>query len=243
MMVTIIAREGGAGHYPENFPIVKGAVRAPSTNERVCAPLLTIVLQASITVPKIMMMRGIMNWDAIGAIGEILGAIAVVLTLGYLAMQVRQTNKIAQAESYGKIIDAHVGHHRVLSSRPGMIDIWGRGLTDLGQLNADEYGMFHSFIGPIVLEFQKYLYLYRSGLVPQATFDMFENDIVASLLSPGGRTWPAARSSSARSPAGRPRSSWYAAPAPPPPGRAHSTAPAAASRQCTTGRRSEKSRT
>ncbi len=130
-----------------------------------------------------------MNWEAIGAIGEILGAIAVVLTLGYLAMQIRQTNKIAQAESYGKIIDAHVGHHRVLSSRPGMIDIWGRGLTDLGQLNADEYGMFHSFIGPIVLEFQKYLYLYRNGLVPQATFDMFENDIVASLLSPGGRTW------------------------------------------------------
>jgi len=31
-----------------------------------------------------------MNWDAIGAIGEILGALAVVLTLGYLAIQVKQ---------------------------------------------------------------------------------------------------------------------------------------------------------
>lgn len=30
-----------------------------------------------------------MNWDAIGALGELLGAAAVVLTLGYLAMQVR----------------------------------------------------------------------------------------------------------------------------------------------------------
>ena len=30
-----------------------------------------------------------MNWEAIGAVGEILGAIAVVLTLGYLAVQVR----------------------------------------------------------------------------------------------------------------------------------------------------------
>ncbi|MFK8049606.1 MAG: hypothetical protein AB8B81_14365 [Halioglobus sp.] len=29
------------------------------------------------------------NWDAIGAVGEILGAIAVVATLGYLAVQVR----------------------------------------------------------------------------------------------------------------------------------------------------------
>ncbi|MDA0790268.1 MAG: hypothetical protein O2780_12525 [Proteobacteria bacterium] len=32
---------------------------------------------------------GTVNWEAIGAIGEILGAIAVVLTLGYLALQVR----------------------------------------------------------------------------------------------------------------------------------------------------------
>ncbi|HEY5645410.1 MAG TPA: hypothetical protein VIS76_05700 [Pseudomonadales bacterium] len=30
-----------------------------------------------------------MNWEAIGAIGEILGALAVVLTLGYLAVQVK----------------------------------------------------------------------------------------------------------------------------------------------------------
>jgi hypothetical protein len=31
-----------------------------------------------------------MNWEAIGAIGELFGALAVVLTLIYLATQVRQ---------------------------------------------------------------------------------------------------------------------------------------------------------
>ncbi len=36
-----------------------------------------------------------MNWDAIGAIGSILGAIAVVATLFYLARQIRQQNIIA----------------------------------------------------------------------------------------------------------------------------------------------------
>ncbi len=34
-----------------------------------------------------------MNWEAIGAVGEILGAIAVVLTLAYLAIQVRYAKK------------------------------------------------------------------------------------------------------------------------------------------------------
>jgi hypothetical protein len=34
-----------------------------------------------------------MNWDAIGAIGEIVGAAAVVLTLGYLALQIRHSKQ------------------------------------------------------------------------------------------------------------------------------------------------------
>ncbi len=34
-----------------------------------------------------------MNWEAIGAIGEILGAAGVILTLGYLAFQIRQNNR------------------------------------------------------------------------------------------------------------------------------------------------------
>ena len=39
-----------------------------------------------------MVLKGVakMNWEAIGAIGEIIGAVGVILTLGYLAYQIRQ---------------------------------------------------------------------------------------------------------------------------------------------------------
>ena len=40
-----------------------------------------------------------MNWEAIGAIGELLGAVGVIATLGYLAFQIRQnTQQLAQNE-------------------------------------------------------------------------------------------------------------------------------------------------
>ena len=39
-----------------------------------------------------------MSWDAIGAIGELVGAAAVVVTLVYLALQVRQNNRLMQAQ-------------------------------------------------------------------------------------------------------------------------------------------------
>ena len=41
-----------------------------------------------------------MNWDAIGAIGEIVGAAAVFISLVYLARQMRMSNKLARAEAF-----------------------------------------------------------------------------------------------------------------------------------------------
>ena len=40
-----------------------------------------------------------MDWDAIGAVGEVLGAIAVIATLLYLGSQISQTNRIAKSSA------------------------------------------------------------------------------------------------------------------------------------------------
>jgi len=41
-----------------------------------------------------------MNWEAIGAVGEVAAAIAVVVSLVYLAHQVRTSNRLARAEAW-----------------------------------------------------------------------------------------------------------------------------------------------
>ena len=46
-----------------------------------------------------------MNWEAIGAIGEIAGALAVVASLIYLATQIRQSNKLLNLESRKYVIE------------------------------------------------------------------------------------------------------------------------------------------
>ena len=40
-----------------------------------------------------------MNWEAIGAIGDAAGAIGVIVTLIYLAAQIRQSNDLLRSES------------------------------------------------------------------------------------------------------------------------------------------------
>ena len=46
-----------------------------------------------------------MNWDAIGAVGEIVGAMAVVASLIYLASQIKHQNSISLRDSRSKILD------------------------------------------------------------------------------------------------------------------------------------------
>lgn len=46
-----------------------------------------------------------MTWEAVGAIAELLGALAVFATLAYLAVQIRQTKEIWRTQSYHLAID------------------------------------------------------------------------------------------------------------------------------------------
>jgi len=52
-----------------------------------------------------------MNWAAIGAVGEVAGAIAVVATLFYLASQIKQNTSVTKAESRRAVLE---GGHTIL---------------------------------------------------------------------------------------------------------------------------------
>ena len=44
-----------------------------------------------------------MNWEAIGAGGEMLGALGVIATLGYLAVQIRQNTRSIKDSAFQEI--------------------------------------------------------------------------------------------------------------------------------------------
>ena len=55
-----------------------------------------------------------MNWEAIGAIGEIIGAIAVFLSLIYLALQIRSNTNVEKAAALREVLDGYVDRNNVL---------------------------------------------------------------------------------------------------------------------------------
>ena len=83
-----------------------------------------------------------MNWDAIGAIAEGVGSIAVVLTLAYLAIQMRMANKQRELESYRYILVRADHICESFSQSIEKASIINRGRTSLSSLNDDERLIF-----------------------------------------------------------------------------------------------------
>jgi len=86
-----------------------------------------------------------MNWDAIGAIAETVGTLAVLVTLVYLAIQLRVSNKQREIESYRHNLEGLNTICGILSESTEKTSIVLRGRESLQNIT-DEERMIFEFI-------------------------------------------------------------------------------------------------
>ena len=133
-----------------------------------------------------------MNWEAIGAIGELVGGIAVIATLIYLAIQVRQSKtllerneKIALSQIYQARADARMsqvlaqaqsGKAEVISS------VWGR--PDLiDGLKGNDREIVRQYMTATIVHQDNILYQAKLGLLDAKTSDLYR------LIEPNVPVW------------------------------------------------------
>ena len=91
-----------------------------------------------------------LNWEAIGAVGEILGATGVIITLIYLAVQVRQNSHQIERNIESNRLTAEDAIVRSFNewralhiSDKDVADLFIRGLQDPGQFDAADRMRFN----------------------------------------------------------------------------------------------------
>jgi len=87
-----------------------------------------------------------MNWEAVGAIGEILGAVVVVATIFYLAIQIRhshRSNQMVAASRIAESADAWLG--RLVQDKE-LNDIYQNGKRDYSSLEQSDQSRFDLLI-------------------------------------------------------------------------------------------------
>ena len=86
-----------------------------------------------------------LNWEAIGAIGEVVGGVAVIATLLYLATQIRQNAQSVRNAASLSVNEGLAEINRRVSNDPEFADLWLRGLKDYGGLTGVERMRFGSY--------------------------------------------------------------------------------------------------
>ena len=127
-----------------------------------------------------------MNWDAIGAIGEVLGAVAVVVTLAYLALQMRQNTKALTTSMYESAMG---GFNEVIAfhnSDPTTSSLARRGWLDPSGLSEDEAFRFNMLVRYMANHMYKLFRLYEVGAFPADEWERTAREAAQVFSLPGG---------------------------------------------------------
>src|SRR5262249_50809788 len=99
-----------------------------------------------------------MNWEMISAIGQMLGAIGVIISIVYLAAQIRNQNKESQRQAMHVLTTHWSDLNRTLVENPEMAVLWLRALRSFDDLDAKSKLRFGAHLGRF-LRFADSLYL------------------------------------------------------------------------------------
>ena len=130
-----------------------------------------------------------MNWQAIGAVGEVLGALGVIATLGYLAVQIRQNTRSLRDSAFQEIVNS-VGELTMrLGTNQQSSAILRRGLLSPDDLSEDEWFQFSMLTHSMINNFQNYYWMHELGLIDDSLWASTANNLRAQMKLPGYQAW------------------------------------------------------
>jgi hypothetical protein len=103
-----------------------------------------------------------MNWDAIGAIGEIVGASAVVISLFYLGMQIRGQNRETRLAAMHEINSAFRESYSAFNDGE-IADIFVRGNANFQSLTDAEKVRLFATVNPLLKVLEEAFWQHKQG--------------------------------------------------------------------------------
>ncbi len=126
-----------------------------------------------------------MNWDAIGAVGEIAGAAGVIITLVYLSIQLRQSIKASKLTAIQSSMENSARFSEILSTDDEFAEVFWRGLADPHDLDAIDRRKFVSALNVFMRRESVAFYLHKEGVMPDHLWQARVAVISGTLNQPG----------------------------------------------------------
>jgi len=141
-----------------------------------------------------------LNWEALGAIGEIAGAIGVIISLVYLAVQIRGDASAKRAAVVHEQSEAYRSFLQMISANGELGGLYLKGLRDFESLDDTEHVRFSSHLGFLFRVFEENFFQWKEGNLDPDHWHGYEAPLTDTAAYPGVRAW------------WKTRAHWYSAP-------------------------------
>ena len=130
-----------------------------------------------------------MTIQDLGAIGELIGAAAVIFTLVYLARQIRENSRQLRVSSITSINNLVNDGFDPIYNNQAYSEIWFRGLESRSGLEEFERNLFDLFMARLMNSFCTALLQYQNNALGETDFHRYVRVYRGIATSKGGSEW------------------------------------------------------
>ena len=130
-----------------------------------------------------------MTLEDLGNLGDFIGGLAVIATLLYLAVQVRQNTQLLRANALTTSSAANVSFNHMLGSDPAVARVFQLGLEDFTSLREEEQRQFLSLLRGLFTAHAHVFEQYEHGLVTEEVWHQNRRMALGVLALPHIRVW------------------------------------------------------
>ena len=106
-----------------------------------------------------------MTLEDLGNLGEFVAAIATLITLVYLALQIRQNTKTVRTSTYQAILESNRQAQEPILSNPNLERIYRIGRRDINELTAEERPLFRMLVNQLLVNYEAIYLQHSLGVV------------------------------------------------------------------------------
>ena len=125
------------------------------------------------------------DWNALGAVGELLGAVILIASVIYLAKQIRSNTDQATAEAEREVQRDFMRIQELLGTRSETLLVFRKGLASFNELSDSDKAVFHFTISQFVNHFEGVLRMNAKGLLSADVVETQGNIMMMLMESPG----------------------------------------------------------
>ena len=130
-----------------------------------------------------------MTLDQLANIGEIIGSIAVIISIIYLAIQIRTNTEAERTSTYQAVVSDFGAINNTMASTPELSHMFVEAMEDYHQLSSDEKARISQLFFQCFRYFENMFYQHRKGYLDEDVWTGWKRLMLTYYARPGFQTW------------------------------------------------------